>query len=330
MRRLDSGPRVLDRNAFVGQHRIALPQQTSKPAKSRDETVGLRLAARDVLRRDNVEKQLAESGAVKNRFGLGAQRAGRDHQRKPLRAIARELLGARVENLAIRNHRLIDGGFARDQSRDVLRACVLAILAQDRGETVAIIESDQPREVFVTSDFESFGPDNFVEGREMQRLGVDEGPVEIKYDGTNHVRAKLTRSAWAWKRAWRVLRVNSARIFVLTLGAGVTPAETRTPRVHADRFDLHDRIFLRRQAHRAVLQIFIAQMTYRDDVFLGVFDHAGVSTNQHVRELRPIFFIVIDHDCDARIFRDIVHSLERQAGLTLGFLVDREVDVLAV
>src|SRR5208282_501341 len=191
MRRLDSGPGVLDRNAFVGQHRIALPQQTSKPAKSRDETVGLRLAARDVLRRDNVEKQLAESGAVKNRFGLGAQRAGRDHQRKPLRAFARELLGARVENLAFRNRRLIDRGLARDQARDMFLACVLAILAQDRSETIVIVESNQPCEVFVTWDFDSFGADNFVEGREMDGLGIDEGPVEIEYDRANHVRTMV-------------------------------------------------------------------------------------------------------------------------------------------
>ena len=100
--------------------RIATAEDNSKPAKRRDETVGLGLAALDVLRGDNVEKQLAESGAAKNRFGLGAQRAGRDHQRKPMRAFARELLGARVENLAIRKHRLIDRGLARNQACDVL------------------------------------------------------------------------------------------------------------------------------------------------------------------------------------------------------------------
>src|ERR1017187_1812501 len=191
MRRFDSGPRVLDHNAFLRPDRIAMAEDKSKPPKRRDETVRLGLAALDVLRGDNVEKQLAKSGAAKNRFGLGAQRAGRDHQRKPLRAFARELLGARVQNLAIRNHRLIDRGFLRDQARDMFLACVLAIRAQDRSETIVIVKSNQPREVFVTWDFDSFGTQNFVEGREMQRLGVDEGPVEIEYDGANHVRTML-------------------------------------------------------------------------------------------------------------------------------------------
>ena len=49
-----------------------------------------------------------------------------------------------------------------------------------------IVKSNQPREVFVAWDFDSFGPQRFVEGREMQPLGVDEGPVEIEYDRPNH------------------------------------------------------------------------------------------------------------------------------------------------
>src|ERR1019366_7628177 len=221
MRRFDSAPRVLNHQAFVRPDRIATAEDKSKPAKRRDETVGLGLAVRNVLRRDNIEKHLAKPGAAKNRFGLGAQRAGRDHQRKPLRAFARELLGARVENLALRNHRLIDRGLARDQARDMFLACVLAILAQDRGETIVIVESNQPREVFVTWDFDCFGADNFVEGREMQRLGVDEGPVEIEYDGANHLRTMLATLGSGLEVG--VARSKAQELSLRsTLGAGVT------------------------------------------------------------------------------------------------------------
>src|ERR1019366_9383704 len=201
MRRLDSGPRVLDHDAFVSPDRIAMPEDKSKPPKRRDESVGRRLAALDVLRRDNVEKQLAQSGAAKNRFGLGAQRAGRDHQRKSSRAFAHELLRARVENLAIRNHRLIDHGFARHQARDMFLARVHPILAQHRGETIVIVKSNQPREIFVTWDFDPFGTQDFVEGREMQRLSINERPVEIEYDRANHVRTMLAMPGLALEAA---------------------------------------------------------------------------------------------------------------------------------
>ena len=50
-RRLDPGLRVLDRQAFVRQHRIALAQQITDAPESRDEPVGFGLAAFDVLRR---------------------------------------------------------------------------------------------------------------------------------------------------------------------------------------------------------------------------------------------------------------------------------------
>ena len=161
--------------------------------------VGLGLAALDVFRRDNVEKQLAQSGAAKNRFGLGAQRAGRDHQRKSMRAIAHELLRARVENLALRNHRLIDDGLARNQIRDVIVARILAILAQHGREAIAIVKSNQPRGVIVKTNLDPVGTQNLVESRKMQRLGIDERPVEIEYHGANHDRAKLPRPVCAWK-----------------------------------------------------------------------------------------------------------------------------------
>src|SRR5271165_5382705 len=100
--------------------------------------------------------------------------------------------------------------------------------------------------------------------------------------------------------------------------------------MHALGFDLHDWIFLRRQAHLAILQILLAQMTQRAEVLLGLVDYARESANQHVGQLRPVFFVVIDHYCDAWIFRDIAHPPEGQTFLALGFLVDREVDALAV
>ena len=66
------------------------------------------------------------------------------------------------------------------------------------------------------------------------------------------------------------------------------------------------------------------------DVFLGIFDHPRAPANQHVSELRPVLFVVIDDDGDAGIFGDIAHPLQPQALLALGFLVDREIYSLAV
>jgi hypothetical protein len=77
----------------------------------------------------------------------------------------------------------------------MLLARVHPILAQDRGETIVIVESNQPREVYVAWDFDSFGPQDLVEGREMQRLGIDDRPVEVEYNRPNHVRTMLATPA---------------------------------------------------------------------------------------------------------------------------------------
>ena len=69
-----------------------------------------------------------------------------------MRAIAHELLRARVKNVALRNHRLVDDRLARDQLRDMLLARILAILAQHGRETIAIVKSNQPRGVVARSE----------------------------------------------------------------------------------------------------------------------------------------------------------------------------------
>src|SRR5208282_3416576 len=163
--------------------------------ESRDKTVGLGLAALDVLRGDNIEKQLAKSGAPKNRFGLGAQCAGHDHQRKSSRAVAHELRRAGVENFALSNLRLIDGGLARDQTRDALLARIFPILAQHGREAIVIVKSNQPRGVFVERNFDPLGTQNVIKRREMQRLSIDQRPIKIEQNSANHARAKLSRAA---------------------------------------------------------------------------------------------------------------------------------------
>src|SRR5271168_3447029 len=208
MTRFDSSLRVFNHQAFVGQHRIALPQQISDTPERQDKTVGLGLAMLDVLGRDNVEKQFAQSGAAQNRLGLGAQRAGRDHQWEPLCAVAHELLRAWKKNVALRNHRLVYDSLARDQFRDMLVARIFAILAQHGREAIAIVESDQPRRIFVERNFDSVGTQHVVERREVERLGVDQRPVEIEYHGANHDWAKLPRPVCAWKWAPPGLRLS--------------------------------------------------------------------------------------------------------------------------
>lgn len=70
-------------------------------------------------------------------------------------------------------------------------ACVFAILAQHGRETIAIVKPNQPRRVIVKANLDSVRTQDLVESRKMQRLGIDERPVKIEYDGANHDRAML-------------------------------------------------------------------------------------------------------------------------------------------
>ena len=103
---------------FGRRDRIALAKQKTQSAQRRDESVGLGLAVLDILSRDDIDKQIAQTGAAQNHLGLGAQRARDDHQRKSRRALAHEIGRARIHHVAIANHVLVTRGFARDQRID--------------------------------------------------------------------------------------------------------------------------------------------------------------------------------------------------------------------
>src|ERR1700685_2640287 len=186
MRRLNPGRRVLDHQAFVCQHRIALPQQITDPAERRDKPVRLGLTALDVVGRDNVEKQIAKSRAPKNRLSLDTQRAGRDHQGKSIRTIAHKLLRPGIEHVALGDSRLIDSSLARDQLRDMRLARILAILAQNGREAIVIIEPNQPCRVILKPNLDPVSTQNLVESGEMQRLSINQRPVKIEYHCANH------------------------------------------------------------------------------------------------------------------------------------------------
>src|SRR5258705_12232971 len=152
MCRLDSGPRVLDHQAFFSQNRIALAQHKADPPKRRDKPVRLWLPALHILGRDNIEKQIADFRAPKNRLRLDPQSTGRDHQWKPPRAITNKLLRARIQDLALGKHLLVNNALARSKFRDKRLVRMITMRCQYRGETIMIVESNQPRIVIVARD----------------------------------------------------------------------------------------------------------------------------------------------------------------------------------
>ena len=70
----------------------------------------------------------------------------------------------------------------------MLLARIFAILAQHCREAIAIVHSNQPRNVVVKTNLDSVVMQNLVEGRKMQRLGINQRPVEIEYNRANHAR----------------------------------------------------------------------------------------------------------------------------------------------
>ena len=60
-RSLDTQRRVLDRERLGRHDRIALAQQKTQPAQRHGESVGLGLAALDILRRDDIDEQIAQT-----------------------------------------------------------------------------------------------------------------------------------------------------------------------------------------------------------------------------------------------------------------------------
>ena len=222
MRRVNPSLRVLDHQAFVGQHRVALPQQITDTPECCDEPVGLGFAMLDILGCDNVKKQIAKSTAAQNRFGLGAQRAGRDHQRKPMRTIAHKFLSAGIQHISLCNHGLVHDRLARNQIRDMLLVRSVAILAQYRREAIAIVQSNQPRNVIIKTNLDPIVTQNLVERRKMQRLSINQRPIQIENDRANHAGVlSYMRSIFGRSREQNGVLA----ILRLLPGAGVTPAQ---------------------------------------------------------------------------------------------------------
>src|SRR5260370_20810958 len=81
---------------------------------------------------------------------------------------------------------MVHDRFARNQIRDMLIPRIFAILAQHRREAIAIVQSNQPRSVVIKTNLDSIVTQNLVEGRKMQRLSINQRPVEIENDRANH------------------------------------------------------------------------------------------------------------------------------------------------
>src|ERR1700682_1923043 len=191
MRRLDSCSRVLDHQAFFGQDRIALAEHKADSPERCDKAVGLRLSVLHVFSRDDIEKQLADFRAAENRLRFDPQRAGRDHQRKSARAVANELLRARIENVALGKHLLVDHALARSKFRDKRLVRVFSMLTQNRRETIVIVESNQPRIILVARNLDLLRLQSLVKGHKMQRLSIGQGSIKIEYDSANHLPAEI-------------------------------------------------------------------------------------------------------------------------------------------
>src|SRR6266478_5594676 len=187
MRRLDAGLRVLDHQAFFGQNRIALAQHKTDSPQRRDKAVRLRLPVLDVFSRDDIEKQIAQFRAAKNRLRLDPQSAGRNNQREPFRTIAHKLLRARIKNVALGKHLLVNNALARSKFRNKPLVRVFLILPQHRRETIMIVKSNQPRIILIARNLEPLGPQSLIKASKMQRLSVSQSPVKIEYNSANHV-----------------------------------------------------------------------------------------------------------------------------------------------
>src|SRR5260370_616602 len=182
---------VLDHQAFLGQHRIALAENKSDSPERRDKAVGFRLAVRDIFSRDDIEKQAAQFRAPEYCFGFGAQCPGRDHQRKSIRAVAHETLRARIYDVALGEHRAVNHALPRDQAGEMRFVHVFVMPAQYLREAIVIVESNQPRKVVAAHDLDFLFNQSFVEGRKMQYLGFGSRSIEIEYHVANHVREAL-------------------------------------------------------------------------------------------------------------------------------------------
>ncbi len=171
---------IFDDEGLRGFDRVALAQQKSQPPQSRDETVGRRLAMLDVFGGDDIEEQIANTGAAQNHFGLIAQRAGHEHQGEARRALAHELGRARIHHIAIANHFLVDRGLARDQVLDVRRARILADFLEHGLEAVVVVESNQARKILLARKLDAFGAQRLGKTDEMKRLGIGQRAVEVE------------------------------------------------------------------------------------------------------------------------------------------------------
>ena len=148
--------------------------------------IGRGFAALHILRADDIDEQLAKTGAAQDRFSLDAQGAGGQHQGKSACTCAHEVLGGGIKEILAVDQLHVARGLARDQFVDKCGTAGAPMLAHDHAEAFAIRVANQALEIILPAQFDSLTGQYFAKTLKVQRLGVDQGAVEIKNDGPNH------------------------------------------------------------------------------------------------------------------------------------------------
>jgi hypothetical protein len=65
-------------------------------------------------------------------------------------------------------------------------------------------------------------------------------------------------------------------------------------------------------------------------MYLTSLYYASLAANQDIRELAPVFLVVINYERDLWILSDIAQTLQLAGGSSLGLFIDGRVEILVV
>src|SRR5689334_19583932 len=135
MRRLETGQGVLYHDALLGRE----PQCRSRT----DEALGIGLAGRDVLRRDDDREERSEIGNLEHELDLAPERAGHDREREAFRGGgANEVAGARDQGHRPPDGRPVVPGLALDRGRHGGGIGGPAMSGEGEAKALAVVEAE--------------------------------------------------------------------------------------------------------------------------------------------------------------------------------------------